>query len=76
MIMWIRQLISCGIRMKSEILGDGAALRARASLASPRTALTVTTHHLRLIVGRVRGVMAGVVETSPPYLMESVVVFR
>ena len=35
--------------MKSEITVDQAAACARAPLASPRTALTLTTHHLSLL---------------------------
>jgi hypothetical protein len=46
MIMWIPHLISCGIHMKSEITVDQAAACARASRASPRTALTLTTRHV------------------------------
>ncbi len=44
--MWIPQLISCGIHMKSEILCDHAAPRARVPRASARTAPIVTAHHL------------------------------
>ena len=40
------QLISCENDLKTEILLDHAAPRARAPRARPRTALTVTTRHL------------------------------
>jgi hypothetical protein len=46
MIMWIAQPISCGIHMKSEILSDHAAPGGPVPRTTPRTALTVTTHHL------------------------------
>jgi hypothetical protein len=45
MIMWIPQLISCGIHMKSEITVDHAAPGARAPRPGPRTALAGTTRH-------------------------------
>jgi hypothetical protein len=45
MITETSQPITCFISTKSEILSDHAAPWARAPLASPRTALTVTTHH-------------------------------
>jgi hypothetical protein len=45
MITETSQPITCFISMKSEILSDHAAPWARAPLASPRTDLTVTTHH-------------------------------
>ena len=44
MIMWIPQLIRCGIHMKSEISVDSSAPCARAPRVRPRTGLTVTTH--------------------------------
>ena len=44
MIMWIPQLISCGIHMKSEIPVDQAGAWVRAPRASLRTAPTVTMH--------------------------------
>jgi hypothetical protein len=47
MIMWIPQLICCGIHMKSEIPVDRAAPCARVPRASPRTGPTVTTRHYR-----------------------------
>jgi hypothetical protein len=46
MIVEIPQLISCFISTKSEILLDHAAPWARAPRVGPRTAHTVTTHHL------------------------------
>jgi hypothetical protein len=45
MIMWIPQLIRCGIHMKSEIPVDRAAAGARSPRGSPRMALTLTMHH-------------------------------
>jgi hypothetical protein len=45
MIMWIPQLIGCGIHMKNEISVDHAAACARARRARPRTVLTLTTHY-------------------------------
>jgi hypothetical protein len=49
MIMWIPQLICCGIHMKSEIPVDHVAPGMRASHLSPLKALTPTTHHLSLL---------------------------
>jgi hypothetical protein len=43
MIVWIPQLIRCGIHMIMKIPHDHAALRARAPRGSPRRALMVTT---------------------------------
>jgi hypothetical protein len=46
MIMWIPQLISCGIHMEIEILHDHAAPRARAPRPSRRMAPAITTYHV------------------------------
>jgi hypothetical protein len=46
MITEISQPISCFISTKNEITFDHAAPRAQVPRASPRTALTVTTHHV------------------------------